>query len=311
MLEDIKSERIAKVKGMVNRGIDPYPSKVKRTHTLEKVLSGWAVLLKKKSSIVVLGRVFAIRGQGGVSFFDIKDESGGIQIVFRKDNAPDYEESRDNLDMGDFIQVTGVPYLTKRGEKSVDAKSVRVVAKSLRPLPSEWYGLKDVEERFRKRYLDLMLNEGVREKFEKRSEIIRGIREFLAKEKFIEVETPVLQPIPGGAKAHPFVTNHRALKEDFYLRIAPELYLKRLLVGGFEKIFELGKVFRNEGMDRDHNPEFTMLELYSAYWDCEELIKFVKKMFSRWEWFPNPKKWDKVTFAELFKRHTGKDWRDV
>ena len=210
--------------------------------------------------------------------------------------------------MGDFIQVTGVPYLTKRGEKSVDAKSVRVVAKSLRPLPSEWYGLKDVEERFRKRYLDLMLNEGVREKFEKRSEIIRGIREFLAKEKFIEVETPVLQPIPGGAKAHPFVTNHRALKEDFYLRIAPELYLKRLLVGGFEKIFELGKVFRNEGMDRDHNPEFTMLELYSAYWDCEELIKFVKKMFSRWEWFPNSKEWDEITFTEFIKKYTDKDW---
>jgi len=310
--EDIEKVRRDKVEDMIKRGIDPYPSKVGRTHTLQEVLSGWAALLKKKSQVTVLGRVFAIRGQGGVSFFDLKDESGAIQVVFRKDNAPDYQKNRDDIDTGDFTEVTGVPYITKRGEKSIDAKSVRVVAKSLRPLPSEWYGLKDTEERFRKRYLDLLLNEGVKKNFVRRSEVIREIREFLAKEGFMEAETPILQPLPGGAKARPFVTQYNALdSENFYLRIAPELYLKRLLVGGFEKIYELGKVFRNEGLDRDHNPEFTMLELYSAYWDYKDLIKFVKKMFSRWEWFPNPKKWDEITFAELFKEHAGKNWRDV
>ncbi|PIR98619.1 MAG: lysine--tRNA ligase, partial [Candidatus Colwellbacteria bacterium CG10_big_fil_rev_8_21_14_0_10_41_28] len=193
----------------------------------------------------------------------------------------------------------GTLFKTKRGEKSIKPKSVDMLAKTLRPLPDSWYGLKDVEERFRKRYLDLILNEEAKETFILRSNLVKQIREFLWEESFMEVETPMLQPIPGGALARPFKTRHNALKQDFYLRIAPELYLKRLLVGGMNKIYEIGRVFRNEGMDREHNPEFTMLELYWAYQDYEGLIKFTEKMLKPFV----KEKWQRISYRDAFKKY--------
>ena len=192
-------------------------------------------------------------------------------------------------------------------ERSVEANSLRVIAKTIRPLPSVWHGLQDVEERFRKRYLDLLLNADVRDKLIKRSQVVEYLRGALVNEGFLEVETPTLQPIPGGAKAKPFKTHHNALDTDFYLRVAPELYLKRLLVGGMEKVFEIGKNFRNEGMDRDHNPEFTALELYWAYQDYQGLMKFTQKLLKKLI----PGKWSAITFAEIFRKHTGKDYKSV
>jgi len=209
------------------------------------------------------------------------------------------------LDIGDFLEVSGPLFKTQRGEKSVDVKSARIIVKSLRPLPSVWHGLKDVEERFRKRYLDLILNADVKEQLARRSQIVEYIRNFLTKEGFLEMETPILQPIPGGANARPFVTHHNALDADFYLRVAPELYLKRLLIGGFEKIFEIGRNFRNEGIDRDHNPEFTALELYWAYQDYEGLMKFTQGLLKKFI----PGKWKTVAFAEVFKKFAGRDWK--
>ncbi|MDP3901791.1 MAG: amino acid--tRNA ligase-related protein, partial [bacterium] len=228
-------------------------------------------------------------------------------VFLKKDNLKKFNDIKDTLDIGDFIEIGGSLFKTKKGEKSIEAKSARLITKSLRPLPSVWHGLKDVEERFRRRYLDLLLNPETRKNIASRIKIIDHIRQLLIKEGFLEVETPMLQPIPGGTLARPFVTHHNALDIDLYLRIAPELYLKRLLVGGFEKIFELGRNFRNEGIDRDHNPEFTMLELYCAYQDYRYLMKFVKKLLGKWL----PGIWPTITFNDLFKKHTGKNYEDL
>lgn len=308
MLEDIIKERLKKKSELEKLGLDLYPARVKRTHLVSEALKNFPALSKKKTKIWLSGRLLGLRVQGGVAFADLTDSSGEkIQLVLTKARLPNFQTLKDNLDIGDFAEVSGPLFKTKRGEKSVEVRTFRVIVKSIRPLPSVWHGLQDVEERFRKRYLDVLLNAEVREQLLKRSEIVAELRGILAKEGFLEVETPVLQPIPGGAKARPFVTHHNALDADFYLRIAPELYLKRLLVGGMEKVFELGKVFRNEGMDRDHNPEFTALELYWAYQDYKGLMKFAQKLLKKLI----PGKWSSVTFAEIFKKHTGKDYKSV
>jgi len=245
------------------------------------------------------------RAQGGVAFADLKDESGKMQAVLLKNNLADFLALKENIDIGDFLEIGGPLFKTKAGEKSVEAKSVRVIAKSLLPLPSVWHGLKDAEERYRKRYLDLLLNSEVKARITERAKMVDYLRQVFAKEGFLEVETPILQPIPGGAKAQPFKTRHKALDADFYLRVAPELYLKRLLVGGFEKVFEIGRNFRNEGMDRDHNPEFTMLEAYWAYQDYKGLMKFTERILKRFL----PGKWEVIAFADLYKKHAGRDWQ--
>jgi len=270
-------------------------------------LEDFAKLLKAGKPLTASGRVLRLRDQGNLIFADIKDESGKAQIILKKDNLPNFKLLKGALDIGDFLEVAGVPLKTKSGEKSVEAKTARFLAKSLRPLPSEWYGLKDAEERFRKRYLDLILNPEAKARLMTRSDVIRSLREFLYAEGFLEVETPVLQTLPGGAKAKPFQTHHNALDQDFYLRIAPELFLKRLLIGGFEKVFELGKVFRNEGIDRDHNPEFTMLELYLAYEDWKGLMKFTQKMLKKFL----PGKWETTTYGDAFKKFAKKDIKSV
>ncbi|GAI02668.1 unnamed protein product, partial [marine sediment metagenome] len=211
----------------------------------------------------------------------IEDGTGKIQAYFKENRlgARSYRFFLNNFDIGDFIETRGTLFKTKTGEKTIEASDFKMLAKSLLPLPEKWHGLKDVEERYRKRYLDLIFNPEVKRKFEIRSKVIKTIREFMENEEFLEVETPILQPIYGGATARPFKTHLNALDLDLYLRIAPELYLKRLLVGGFEKVYEIGRVFRNEGMDRFHNPDYTHFEFYWAFADYKDLMKLTERMF--------------------------------
>lgn len=308
MLDDIIRERHKKLKLIRESGIDPYPARVKRTVTAAEAVRDFSKLFKSKLKVFLVGRVLGLRDQGNLIFTDIADESGKIQCIFKKDGLKNFAILKRAIDIGDFVEIGGVVFVTKKGEQSIEAKEARIVVKSIQPLPSEWYGLKDVEERYRKRYLDTILNHEAKIKLEARSEILRKLREFLYTQGFIEVETPILQELPGGAKARSFITHHNSLDQDFYLRIAPELYLKRLLVGGFEKVFELGRVFRNEGIDHDHNPEFTMMELYLAYVDWEDLMKFTEKMLKPMlaKRF-GTKKWPHMTYAESIKKYAGKD----
>lgn len=319
MLEDIIKERLKKKEDLEKLGYEVYPARIKRTHLISEALESFDSLSKQKKKISVAGRVMGMRIQGGLGFIDLRDGSGAVklQAVLKKDNLEDFAVLRNDLDIGDFLEVSGTLFTTQKGEKSIEAKTARIIVKSLRPLPSVWHGLQDVEERFRKRYLDLILNPEVKEKLVVRSKIVEHLRSELTKEGFLEAETPMLQPIPGGTKARPFVTHHNSLDTDFYLRIAPELYLKRLLVGGMEKVFEIGRNFRNEGIDRDHNPEFTMLEMYWAYQDYEGLMEFAEKLLKKF--IPasakasagNPSKWERITFAEIFKKLSGKDYKKV
>ena len=289
-LEEIRSERIKKLERLEKAGIDIFPASVSKSREeIGAVLKNFAKRIRLtprlrsggKRGVVVAGRLFAKREHGGSCFGDLKDASGKIQVFFKEDvlGKDSYDLFIRDIDIGDFLEVSGKPFVTKRGEQTIEVLEWRILAKSLRPLPEKWHGLQDVEERFRKRYLDLLMNEEVRQKFLARSRIIRDLRGFLEKNGFEEFETPMLQSIPGGALAKPFKTHHNALDVDLYLRIAPELYLKRLLVGGFEKVYELGRDFRNEGIDVTHNPEFTMLEVYAAWWDENDMMKFVEEMF--------------------------------
>ncbi len=304
-LNEIRKFRLKKLENLKKAGINPYPAEVLRTHTNKEALDNFNKLKNKKLSLV--GRVRSIREHGGSTFVHIEDGStrpaergklaagGQIQIYLKKDEIgnKNYQLFLDNIDIGDFIEVSGKLFLTKKGEKTLLVANWKILTKSLLPLPSEWFGLEDVEERFRKRYLDLILNKEIKDKFVRRSEIITKIRKFLDANGFLEVETPMLQTIAGGAKAKPFKTHLNALDMDLYLRIAPELYLKRLLVGGLTKVYELGRNFRNEGMDREHNPEFTMLEFYAAYWNYEKMMNFTEKLL---------KSLDKKVFAGKFKK---------
>lgn len=303
MLKDIIKSRKEKLALLREAGDNPYPARVKRSMNVVEALRDFGKLSRGKKKIYLVGRIMSLRDQGGVIFADIDDGTGKIQAVLTKANLKDFKLLKETFDSGDFMEVGGILFKTKKGEKSIEAKSSRMAAKSLRPIPSTWFGLDDVEERFRKRYLDIMLNEDVKNDLILRSRIINSIRENLISYGFMEVETPMLQPIPGGALARPFATHHNALDADFYLRVAPELYLKRLLVAGFPKVFEIGRNFRNEGMDREHNPEFTMMELYWAYQDYEGLMKFTEKLLKNFI----PGKYDRITYSEAMKRYAGRD----
>jgi len=319
-INELKKIRLKKLEAIRTSGILAYPEKTKRTHKIEEALKDFNSLSRFKKEIILAGRIKALREHGGSTFLNIDDGSGNIQAYFRKDRIGEkgYKFFLDNFDIGDFIEVRGILFKTKKGEKTIDAADFKTLAKSLLPLPEKWHGLKDVEERFRKRYLDLLFNPEVKRKFELRSKIIKEIRGFLEAEGFLEVETPILQPIYGGAKAKPFKTHLNALDMDLYLRISPELYLKRLLVGGFEKVYEIGRCFRNEGMDRAHNPDFTMLEFYWAYADYKGLMKLTEKMFGnllkkilgnlkiKYEGkeinFETP--WPRIEFSQILKKFT-------
>jgi len=326
-LPEIRKNRLKKLKKILDSGLNPYPQKTRRTHKISEVLEEFSKLAKKAQEVMVVGRVRTLREHGGATFFDIEDGSGKIQALLRKNKIGEkgYQFFRELVDIGDFLEVRGTLMKTKTGEKTIEVSDFNFLVKSLLPLPEKWHGLKDVEERYRKRYLDLLFNKEMRKKFEIRSQIIRTLREFLEEEGFLEVETPILQPIYGGAEARPFKTHLNALDIDLYLRIATELYLKRLLVGGFEKVYEIGKCFRNEGIDKAHNPDFTMLEFYWAYASYNDMMKFTEKMFEfllkeifgKLEIKYNGKEvdfkspWQRVEFFDLFQKETGLNLEDL
>ena len=292
--------RLEKLNAIMAEGLDPYPSKSTRSHTIHGVLADFERLAADGVEVTVVGRLRAIRGHGGASFADIEDGSGKIQLHLKTDGigTSAYELFAKTVDVGDFLQVTGRVFTTKRGEKSVEASSFVILTKALHPLPDKWHGLADVEIRYRKRYLDLVANAEVRGIFQKRSIIVQTIRDFFHRESFMEVETPILQPIAGGATARPFITHHNALNIDLYLRIAPELYLKRLIAGGYERVFEIARCFRNEGIDHAHNPEFTQVEFYQAYADYEDLMTLTERLL--------PEIVSKVTGGKLAVEFGGK-----
>lgn len=237
------------------------------------------VLAQEKDVHICAGRIMSMRSFGKATFIHIKDSTDKLQVYIKRDEiGQDAYRIFKKLDIGDFVGIKGTVFRTRTGELTLLAQEVRILTKSLRPLPEKWHGLRDVETRYRQRYVDLIVNDTVREVFVKRAKIIQKLQEFLRNDGFIEVETPMMQPIPGGATARPFMTFHNALGIDLYLRIAPELYLKRLLVGGFERVFEINRNFRNEGISLQHNPEFTMLEFYQAYATFEDLMPFTEKM---------------------------------
>jgi lysyl-tRNA synthetase class 2 len=319
-VDEIRKIRLKKLEALEKAGILVYPITTKRTNKVEEAQKNFTNLSKTKKEIILTGRIRSIRIHGGATFFHIEDGTGKIQGLIRKNRVGEkgYELFINNFDIGDFVELRGVLFKTKKGEKTIEISDFKILAKSLLPLPEKWHGLKDIEERFRKRYLDLIFNPEVRKKFELRSKIIQEIRQFLEREGFLEVETPILQPIYGGAKARPFKTHLNAFDLDMYLRIAPELYLKRLLVGGFEKVFEIGKCFRNEGVDRFHNPDFTMLEFYWVFADYKDLMKLTEKLFEsilknvfgKLEITYEGKKvnfkppWPRVEFTQLIKKYT-------
>ncbi|MBP2645122.1 MAG: Lysyl-tRNA synthetase [Firmicutes bacterium] len=314
----VRREKLADIEA---RGIEPFGRKYDFTHHAAHVIEQFESL--EGSTVRLAGRIMAIRGHGKASFAHIMDMSGKVQLYFRKDVLGDtaYEEFG-LIDLGDIIGLEGLVFRTNRGEISVKVTSFQILAKALRPLPDKWHGLKDIETRYRQRYLDLIVNPEVRDTFISRSKIIQSIRRYLENQGFLEVETPMLHPIAGGAAARPFITHHNALDMNLYMRIAPELYLKRLIVGGFEKVYELNRCFRNEGISIKHNPEFTTVELYQAYADyqdimrlseelcaavAQELIGTTKITYQGQEIDFKPP-WTRMTMTEAVKKYSGVDF---
>jgi len=278
-LERITEQRLDSLSRIRARGIDPYPHSYRPSHTVREAITLFEQQGDSSQDISLAGRIMSKRSMGKISFLDIRDSSGKIQLSLRYDllGRERYEFLQD-IDIGDIIGAEGKLFRTKAGELTLEVSDFAMLCKSLRPLPEKWHGLADVEKRYRQRYLDLISNEESKSIFTLRSKIITAIRSFLDEQGFMEVETPVLQPHAGGALARPFVTHHHALDEDLYLRIALELHLKRLVVGGFDKVYEMGRAFRNEGISVRHNPEFTLLECYQAYSDYNDMMRLVEEM---------------------------------
>ena len=274
--------RLDKLHSLRKRGVDPYPPRFSPSHSILKVTELFSPLAAQEKSgetVTIAGRLVALRRMGRAAFLDLRDGTGKMQVHASLDTLG--EEGYAGLcdsDIGDFLGITGEVFRTRRGELTISAAKWVLLSKSLRPLPEKWHGLKDVELRYRHRALDLISNEDVREAFTRRSRMIAAIRRFLDGNGFLEVETPMMQPIAGGATARPFVTHHNALDIDLYLRVAPELYLKRLIIGGLERVYELAKNFRNEGVSTTHNPEFTTLEIYQAYSDYEGMMTLAESL---------------------------------
>ena len=283
------AQRLSKLANFARRNQSPYPPRVLRNHTTAEAISLYDNATKERSDdagdtpevrVEVAGRLVSIRVMGKSAFAHIEDGTGRLQLYFRKEDLGDenYDIFKKDFDLGDFIAAQGYLFRTRTGEVSVHVTNYQLAAKALHPLPEKWHGLKDVETRYRQRYLDLVANPDVRDIFTKRSKIITAMRKFLDGEGFLEVETPALQVMYGGAMARPFITHHNALDMDLYLRISDELYLKRLIVGGFEKVYEICKDFRNEGISTKHNPEFTMMECYWAYADYQDIMRLTENM---------------------------------
>jgi lysyl-tRNA synthetase class 2 len=279
-MADEREIRLQRLHTLRERGLDPYPNHVERTHTIVEALEHFDEWQGPEGSFTLTGRIRLLREMGRAAFAQIEDGTGRIQIYFRvNDIGEEAYQGIKLLDLGDFIQVSGFLFRTRTGERTLHVREYRILAKGLRPLPEKFHGLEDVEVRQRKRYLDLIANgDEVRRVFVIRAHTITAMRRYLDEHGFLEVETPILQPLYGGATARPFITHHNVLDRDFYLRIAVELYLKRLIVGGFERVYEIGRDFRNEGIDRIHNPEFTMMECYQAYADYNDIMRLVEEM---------------------------------
>lgn len=275
-----------KLQRIIDAGFDPYPALARTDITVTQVISDHAQSSPEEldtahRTVSIAGRVMTIRDHGKTAFLDLSEGGSRIQIYCRKDGLTEKEWLLyQNLDLGDWVAVRGIVFRTKKGELSVKADELNFLAKALRPLPEKWHGLTDVEQRYRQRYLDLIVNDEVKTIFRTRAGIVRYIRQFFDARGFVEVETPMMQPIAGGATARPFVTHHNALNMDLFLRVAPELYLKRLIVGGLQRVYEINRNFRNEGISTRHNPEFTMLEFYQAYADYRELMELSEELLS-------------------------------
>ena len=279
--------RVTKLARIRANGLDPYPARFHRTFDSATATALFEELEEtdppdeRLQNVSLAGRITSMRTMGKAAFLDLQDASGSIQALLRQNNLEDGFDLLKNLDIGDHLGVRGNLIRTRTGQVTIDALELTVTAKGMRPLPEKYHGLRDVETRYRQRYLDLIANQDeVMPVFVLRSKVIRGIRRFLDDRGFLEVDTPVLVPVAAGAHAKPFVTHHNALDQQLYLRIATELYLKRLIIGGFDKVYEIGRVFRNEGIDQDHNPEFTLLESYEAYADYNDIMEMVEQMVS-------------------------------
>lgn len=321
MREDILQVKLDKLENIRAFGMEAYPEKSRRDFRNAEVVEKFEEIGERK--IILVGRVRSMRPMGGSAFANIEDETGKMQLFLNKGNMPEelFKLFVKNVDLGDFVEVSGQLFLTKTGEKSLKVVDWRMLGKNIRPIPTEHFGLKDEEELLRRRYLDLMTNPETRELFRKKNVFWQTIRNFLSTDGFLEVQNPVLENVPGGAEAEPFVTHHNALDQDFYMRISLELALKRLLVGGYEKVFEIGRVFRNEGIDRQHLQEFDHMEFYAAYWDLEKGMEFSEKLYRQvvknvtggltTEYEGNSIDWAKefsvVDYFEAFKKETGLD----
>ena len=276
--------RVEKTASLRQKGIDPYPTNYKRTHTSQQAEKAFEAAEKEddefNETIKVAGRIMGRRGMGKASFIDLSDADGRIQVMMRSNVLNEDYEILDDLDIGDWIGAEGTLFRTRTGQITLQVTTFSILCKSLRPLPEKWHGLTDVETRFRQRYLDLISNSDAIKTAKDRSLLVSTIRQFMSEKGFIEVETPMLVPIAAGGMAHPFTTHHNALNRDLFLRIATELHLKRLIVGGIEKVFEIGRVFRNEGVDLQHNPEFTTMESYEAFSDYNDVMDMVEQLVS-------------------------------
>lgn len=320
-LNDQMLVRREKMDELSKLGIEPFGAKFTSNATSQQILTDFEN--KEDQSVAIAGRIMSIRGHGKVYFAHLQDREGQIQIYVRLDDigAEQFDLFK-KVDIGDIVGAEGTVFKTKRGEISVAVKELTFLTKSLRPLPEKWHGLKDVELRYRQRYVDLIVNPEVKRVFELRSKIIRGIRQYLDGLGFLEVETPTMHAIAGGATARPFITHHNALNIDLYMRIALELHLKRLIVGGMEKVYEIGRVFRNEGISIKHNPEFTMLELYQAYADYHDMMSITENMIAsiaqdalgttkinyQGQEIDLTPPWTRLTMVEAIKKYTGIDF---
>lgn len=331
-LTDQERVRREKLAAYYEQGLDPFGGKFVRTHVAKELHDKYSELSKEQleelqQSVTVAGRVMTKRGKGKVGFSHIQDVSEQIQLYVRKDEiGEDAYEIFKTVDIGDIVGVSGVVFKTNVGELSIQVKEFTLLTKSLRPLPEKYHGLQDIELRYRKRYLDLITNTESRETFILRSKIIQSMRRYLNEQGFLEVETPMLHTIPGGATARPFETHHNALDMELYMRIAIELHLKRLIVGGLEKVYEIGRVFRNEGISTRHNPEFTMIELYEAYADYEDIMELTENLIAHiakevlgtttvpygdYEVDLTPR-WKRLHMVDAIKEHTGIDfWGNI
>jgi len=322
-LEEIRDTRLRKLSLLKEGGMDPYPANTDKNIDIKNLIENFDKCVAENKNIVIAGRVMSLRPQGALIFLNINDGTGTFQGLFKKEEVSEkiFDLFVNTVDIGDFVEITGSLFVTKRGEKTVAIQSWKMLSKSIRPLPEKWHGLQDEEERLRRRYLDIMFNPEVKEMLEKRTIFWASFRNFLVERGFLEVETPVLENTAGGAEARPFLTHHNALDMDVFLRISPELWLKRLMVAGFTKVFEIGRIFRNEGMDAEHLQDYTQIEFYEAYSDfekgmvfVEDLYKYVaEKTFGKLKFSIKgfevdlSKKWERYDYRETILKMTGVD----